>query len=153
MNISQASLRRALKHSSMTDRESMLELRKRWIEALISGKYIQGILVLRSNLDEYCCMGVLCDLVDPNGWKSNLNLEYDLPYYFEDKSGIESGILTSAIQEMVGLKTDQVLPIDTDSYIQETGQNLLVNMNDSDRLSFEEIAFELESNPKKYFDD
>lgn len=37
------------------------EIKKRWVEALRSGKYIQGQNYLLSN-DTYCCLGVLCDL-------------------------------------------------------------------------------------------
>lgn len=39
------------------------ELKKKWIEALRSGKYEQAKGVLR-NGDAYCCLGVLCSL-DP----------------------------------------------------------------------------------------
>jgi hypothetical protein len=40
-----------------------------WIEALESGRYRQGKHVLRTDSDTYCCLGVLCDLVKPDGWK------------------------------------------------------------------------------------
>jgi len=49
------------------------ELKKRWIDALRSGKYIQGDSTLRffdadSGKDTFCCLGVLCDLIEPNNW-------------------------------------------------------------------------------------
>lgn len=37
------------------------------IDALRSGKYKQDRFVLRSE-NGYCCLGVACDLHDPNGW-------------------------------------------------------------------------------------
>lgn len=37
------------------------EIKKKWIAALTSGEYRQGTLKLR-NGDNYCCLGVLCDL-------------------------------------------------------------------------------------------
>jgi hypothetical protein len=47
----------------------------RWINALRSGTYTPGWSQLRSNpdpfnasRDTYCCLGVLCDLHDKNGW-------------------------------------------------------------------------------------
>lgn len=43
------------------------ELRKKWIDALRSGDYEQGKGYLRQH-DYFCCLGVLCDLVDKNGW-------------------------------------------------------------------------------------
>ncbi|WP_420431472.1 hypothetical protein [Candidatus Poriferisocius sp.] len=49
----------------MTDQNDLIE---RWVEALRSGDYQQGIRFLRNTNDNYCCLGVLCDLVDPKGW-------------------------------------------------------------------------------------
>ena len=43
------------------------ELKAKWVAALRSGKYEQGPLFLR-NGESYCCLGVLCDVLDPNGW-------------------------------------------------------------------------------------
>lgn len=44
------------------------EMKIRWLEALRSGKYVQGKEYLRDKNDQYCCWGVFCDLLDPNGW-------------------------------------------------------------------------------------
>lgn len=43
------------------------ELKTKWLAALRSGDYLQGRAVLR-NRDRYCCLGVLCDLVDDTKW-------------------------------------------------------------------------------------
>lgn len=44
------------------------EIKERWLTALESGKYRKG----RSNLvvqgGRMCCIGVLCDIIDPRGW-------------------------------------------------------------------------------------
>lgn len=40
----------------------------KWVEALRSGKYQQTTRVLRRG-DSFCCLGVLCDVVDPTKWK------------------------------------------------------------------------------------
>ncbi len=37
------------------------EIKTKWVAALRSGEYEQGIGKLRSN-NSYCCLGVLCDL-------------------------------------------------------------------------------------------
>lgn len=47
------------------------EYKKRWLEALRSDKYEQGTGVLRTSSDEFCCLGVLCDIV-----KKDLDLEW-----------------------------------------------------------------------------
>ena len=44
------------------------EIKTKWLEALRSGKYQQGRGILRSVNNEYCCLGVLCDLVAPDKW-------------------------------------------------------------------------------------
>lgn len=48
------------------------DVKERWIEALTSGKYRQGRFRLRRDDSQsgkaYCCLGVLCDLLDPSGW-------------------------------------------------------------------------------------
>jgi hypothetical protein len=35
---------------------------KKWVSALRSGKYKQGAGQLRDSDDQFCCLGVLCDL-------------------------------------------------------------------------------------------
>lgn len=47
------------------------EYKKRWLEALRSDKYEQGTDMLRTSSDEFCCLGVLCDIV-----KKDLDLEW-----------------------------------------------------------------------------
>lgn len=43
------------------------ELKTRWLEALRSGEYKQGRAYLRKD-DKFCCLGVLCDLIDSTQW-------------------------------------------------------------------------------------
>ena len=48
------------------------EVKKKWVDALRSGKYRQGRMRLRvvdPNGDKFCCLGVRCDMVDPSGWR------------------------------------------------------------------------------------
>lgn len=60
-------------------------LKQRWIEALRSGKYPQGRGWMKQRSYDgtgyaYDPIGVLCDIVDPNGWK-----EVDGRYTWNDK--------------------------------------------------------------------
>ena len=62
------------------------ELWTRWIEALESGKYTQGVGALNSD-GCFCCLGVLCDVIDPNEWTPTENTRmrfrgvcYSLPF-------------------------------------------------------------------------
>lgn len=43
------------------------EIKKKWIEALRSGDYRQGFGGLKKE-DCFCCLGVLCQIKDPEGW-------------------------------------------------------------------------------------
>lgn len=38
------------------------QIKQKWVGALLSGKYKQGMGMLRSRSDKFCCLGVLCDL-------------------------------------------------------------------------------------------
>lgn len=54
------------------------KIKNKWIEALLSGKYNQGQGNLRlrdSGEDKFCCLGVFCDIVEPEGWGEGL--QYD----------------------------------------------------------------------------
>ncbi len=42
-------------------------LKQRWVRALRSGKYTQATGALRTE-DGFCCLGVLCDVYDPENW-------------------------------------------------------------------------------------
>lgn len=43
------------------------ELKAKWVAALLSGDYSQTTGKLRRT-DGYCCLGVLADIIDPEGW-------------------------------------------------------------------------------------
>lgn len=55
------------------------KLMRKWIAVLRSRKYKQGIRALRSDeettghVDRYCCLGVLCDIVNPKGWTRSMS--------------------------------------------------------------------------------
>lgn len=55
------------------------ELMQKWVAALRSGYYKQGKGKLRPYEDKYCCLGVLCNLIDPNHWN-----EIDRQYVYKD---------------------------------------------------------------------
>lgn len=38
------------------------EVKARWVAALRSGEYVQSTGTLRTKNNEFCCLGVLCDL-------------------------------------------------------------------------------------------
>ena len=56
------------------------DIMQKWVSALRSGKYKQGKALLRSAQNEYCCLGVLCDLMSPDTWKR----PYGSGYYYDN---------------------------------------------------------------------
>jgi hypothetical protein len=105
------------------------ELRTKWIEALRSDEYSQGqgnLKVANCGPDEaadFCCLGVLCDLVDSNRWT-----EKSEGYFtFEGHSDFPP----QEILDLVDLTKTQA---------QE-----LATFNDDDGYRFEDIANFLES--------
>lgn len=52
------------------------EFKALWIEALRSGKYKQGRGALRRG-DTFCCLGVACDLIDPDAWEGGEAMDWD----------------------------------------------------------------------------
>ncbi len=72
--------------------------KSKWLEALRSEKYKQGKSVLRDTNNNFCCLGVLCDLVDPSGWGQRhgdaipyKNDHFSLPREIAVKVGIRDG--------------------------------------------------------------
>lgn len=65
------------------------EVKRRWVQALRSGRYTQGTGRLRSVADEFCCLGVLCDLKDPDGWRWNND---GRSWHYGDDFDIESDV-------------------------------------------------------------
>lgn len=92
------------------------ELKQKWIQALSSGQYQQGSGVLRDKHDRFCCLGVLCDLVDPSGWRDMklvdtcvANHEFELeayPYLHEADEGETT--LPYALQKRSGLTQSEI---------------------------------------------
>ncbi len=107
-------------------------LQRKWIHALESGKYTQGHNTLRTQNDEFCCLGVLCDVVSPKGWNNENNC------FDYDGSSIS---LTNPVKAKVGLLEDS-----EDSWYSYT--SALMKMNDEDNSDFIDIANTL----RMYFD-
>jgi len=97
------------------------EIKKKWVDALRSGDYTQGKEVLRSKDDEFCCLGVLCDIVDPSRWVFARGSADDDCYGYE-------GCYT-------------ILPIDIarGTGISDEHKGTLIDMNDTG-VPFSEIA-------------
>lgn len=111
------------------------ELVESWLVALRSGKYAQGQGRLRNEGFEparYCCLGVLADVcyekgICKDGWQTfdrfDWRTRWDLPDEVLTESGsVPYGVLRHEL-EAAGIRLTR-----------------LIYMNDTDELSFEQIA-------------
>lgn len=106
---------------------------EKWVAALESGEYKQGREKLRSSNDEFCCLGVACDLAAEAGVIDPPTLDvvdgavlvYDGEVYF----------LPNPVREWLGLRSDQGT-----YYDEQSNQGTLACDNDENGLTFEEIA-------------
>jgi hypothetical protein len=104
------------------------ELKTKWVEALRSGRYKQGRGCLRSG-DNYCCLGVLCDVSGVGQWGTK-------DYYSSDCYSV--GMDTACYALPVKIIQSEGL---SDSTI-----NTLCVLNDETKASFAEIADYIEAN-------
>lgn len=99
------------------------ELKEKWIKALRSGEYKQGKDCLRSN-DNYCCLGVLCDIIDSNSWVHDENSGL-----IKFNSGVRLWYTHAPYEKIDWVK-----------------QVSLMDLNDSQSKNFDEIADWIEEN-------
>ena len=90
------------------------DIRDRWIAALRSGKYKRGAGMLRrksqDGRDGFCCLGVLCDVYDPDPeWKDPG--PGGNAYEYGDQAMV--GALPTAIQETVGMDGGGTFRVDS----------------------------------------
>ena len=106
----------------------------KWMAALRSGKYPQAAEALRKKPSDeypdggYCCLGVLCDLMNPGGWQATVDAHYT--HHFGDDWSVST--LTDALRDELQITRRQV--------------DRLINLNDSEERSFLGIASWIEAN-------
>ena len=116
------------------------EIKKRWVRALRSGKYIQGRNNLRPSEDRFCCLGVLCDIARKEGvgdWGFGSSAIEFVPKSGRRYSTI--GAPPTAVLKWAGLTGMNSV------YIRKHRATLAV-LNDGKKKSFKEIADIIEKN-------
>lgn len=103
------------------------QLKAQWLEALRSGKYVQTTGQLH-NAKGFCCLGVLCNVVDPNAWDDGDEWVY----------GEGENTTRDMVELPAGFKMRAKL---SGSF-----EHKLVQMNDEQGMSFAEIADFIERN-------
>jgi hypothetical protein len=104
------------------------EIKQKWVQALKSGKYRQGKGSLKNKLNEYCCLGVLCDL-----HSKETSIKWNGDVYLDKCIQLPSEVMEWAgIDNMVGRSG----MVDSDINLRPI---YLTDLNDSGR-TFKEIA-------------
>lgn len=111
------------------------EIKEQWVTALRSGKYIQGTGRLRRKrgvfLDEpetFCCLGVLCEIAAEAGVTRRAEIERN--HYSYDGAGMSP---PQSVCDWAWL----ISPGDP-------GIHALIDLNDAQKLSFDQIAAYIE---------
>lgn len=104
------------------------EVMERWVVALRAGKYEQGIGVLRSADNKYCCLGVLCDILGAQWTEPSDDSHYTVGY--------DTTFLPVSIAHQASMRSGDGELVDSLS---------LVKLNDTGK-NFNEIADIIEQN-------
>lgn len=104
-----------------------MTLKEKWIEALTSGRYKQGMGFLKTrgedNTSYYCCLGVLADIINPNGWESGNGDSY---YWGDSDELLFTNTLSTAVQQTLSVKNDEGIPFS------EIAEYIKKNIKDED---------------------
>lgn len=109
-------------------------LKAKWIAALRSGEYKQGGGALRSDDNSYCCLGVLCDIIDPNAWHGDAWEKGGERGYYLIPDGIAKSVLGHTWSGEVNQDGS------TDIEDRDGGEVPLTYLNDSGLFTFDQIA-------------
>lgn len=116
--------------------------RTKWVAALRSGEFPQGRRYLRTTDDQYCCLGVACELAAREGV---------IPPFADGKYDGDGCVLTPAVQDWLGLHDDcgvtyDEYPIgDPDEDGDYAMAGSLTELNDSGEWTFNRLADLIES--------
>ena len=110
------------------------EIKQKWLDALRGGEYSQGRFQLRDDDNNFCCLGVLCDLYLKEHNKEWVKGEEQFAYLIPSQDGNSGEILTNEVIEWSGLKLhNPELTFGED-------HGVITDLNDHENYSFEQIA-------------
>lgn len=111
------------------------EVKAKWLEALRSGEYTQGEGRLRNRREEFCCLGVLCDVLDKSKWSETPDELGDYLWDHDSEATCETASATTIPDSLAhDLGIDSMLICK------------VISMNDSHAANFTEIAQFIEDN-------
>lgn len=143
--------------------EMRADVLEEWLTALRSGEYTQGTGYLHvrpetSGPDQFCCLGVLCDLAKTNGATFEVTkrpMPHGLTYDYDGMSGLLSGNVANSVglvknnddpeEWYMPTRRDEWEPdTEVDIFIDLEGVGRDVSDLNDDGYTFEQIADLLE---------
>lgn len=124
------------------------DVKAKWIEALRSGEFDQVDGYLNKDDSGFCCLGVLCELAVEDGVVQKRQVPTSstgVMEYFDpenDEEDYEAYNLPSKVMDWAGLTSEN--PEVTYTHDDVKTQYSLAELNDGVRLSFEQIADQIE---------
>jgi len=122
------------------------EVKERWLQDLRSGEFKQGKGVLRTKSDEFCCLGVLCNIIDPNAWEGTVSHWVDQAEneYGGKGADVEAYIYPQPLSPTEDLGGEVLHTFLSSKFLQEVGlkkslAHALAELNDEGN-SFEALA-------------
>jgi len=131
------------------------EVKTLWVEALRSGEYQQGKLLLKPTKNTFCCLGVLCDLavkanVENISWGESEEHNGHGIYHdnnYDECRGFDDSELPFSIVNWAGTNSEnpkvEVPDKDWHSFTEDDPPTKLVTLaelNDEHNYSFKQIA-------------
>lgn len=116
----------------------------KWVAALRSGKYKQGKDRLRTG-DSFCCLGVLCDLVDRGSWtlSPQKSLASHADVFQHGRRDVQYACLPKEVTDTVGMKTR------TGTFATSPGESTALDVLNDTGKDFDYIADLIEKDWEK----
>ena len=121
------------------------DVKKKWVDALRSGRFKQGRSRLNYANESYCCLGVLCEIAVSEGATDPARLKDGVGRSMT--YGWSSTVPPDDVLEWAGIDDEPVFPARDDSMHNTwSAANKLIDLNDDQRAPFEVIADWIEAN-------
>ena len=117
------------------------DIKKIWVEALRSGKYKQGYTLLRDSKNNFCCLGVLCNL-HAQAHPEIAAKQKDPNSYLK-----ENGILPRAVMKWAGLPNNCGAQVEINGitdYLTAHNDGVVFYGDDMKSSTFKQIAKAIE---------
>lgn len=118
------------------------EIKKQWVEALRSGNYKQGDMLLRDTHDNFCCLGVLCDIHAKMFKKEWVQLDHVAYRYVDSQAALPLVVMLWAeIPDGFCSLPIDLVPIKVMDVLSSRDCGIdLADINDSKVFDFNQIA-------------